>query len=129
MTLFAHGIMSGMIMSKMTDDRKAIASSMVLGIAPDLVRLTQKNKNDWTDRYALAHDIGKFWWVPFWNLHILIDHFTHKPEGGWNEYGLPCEIIFWIIFGWSFYDQIFSMVVKLYSFVDGIILYGSSLLR
>lgn len=59
---------------------------------PDLVRFFRK---DWS-LYVIAH---KSWWayfIPFWNVHVIMDLFCHGKDGKWYWWVVYVEIGVWI---------------------------------
>jgi len=80
--------------------------AVVLGIMPDIGRLFQKDRNDWTKFYKWAHTTSYCFYIPFWNLHIYLDKFVHKPNGGWTDNAIWYELIGWVIF-------IFLFIIKI----------------
>lgn len=90
MTCPNHMVQSYLICSTFTNDYRLLAGAMLLGGLPDLVHLLDK-KGDWTI-YNKFH--ARKWWkwlIPFYNLHLLEDWATHKPEGGWKGWAYWAE--------------------------------------
>lgn len=98
MTTPSHGIQSAVIQWFVYPKWYFILMAVVLGTFADLIRLFQKDKNDWTN-YKLAHELS--WYnllLPYHNLHIVEDYFIHNHEiGGWNWYGIYVEILIDVI--------------------------------
>lgn len=98
MTTFNHATQSALIQYIVYPKWYFIIIAVLLGTFADLIRLFQKDKNDWTD-YELAHELT--WYnllLPYHNLHIVEDYFIHDYEiGGWKRYGIYVEIITWIV--------------------------------
>lgn len=70
--------------------------AMVLSAIPDIGRLFQKDKSDWDKFYVPAHKLT--WYnllIPYWNLHIVEDYFTHRHEApyGWKDWAIYLEVV------------------------------------
>jgi len=106
MTTPAHGVMSGLIASLISSNPYFIIVSMLIGIAPDLQRIFQKDTSDWST-YEKLHTLRYWWWLPFWNLHIFLDKFMHdKSTGKWFSWVYYVEILFWILVACILYINI-----------------------
>ena len=60
----------------------------------------ERDKNEWGWYLFWHNPIGiykLFWLIPPIALHLLIDKYWHKEEGGWYSWGLKAEIVGWII--------------------------------
>jgi hypothetical protein len=69
---------------------------------PDVRALPETAVNGkWDGLYRSLHEF-KWWKVLIfpWGLHLLVDHFTHKKEGGWNKAGWIFEFVWWGFFLW-----------------------------
>lgn len=99
MTVPLHGAISYVVCSRFTDNPIILVTAVILGILPDIGRLLQKDRSNWQTWYIPAHDVHNrlLWFIPFWNLHIWMDNFVHKPKGGWNKWGIYAEIVLWIL--------------------------------
>jgi len=76
-----------------------ILLATALSAVPDLGRLLQENPKDWNKFYYEAHRLTlRNLLIPFWNIHIIEDHFMHRKEGGWKWWGYLLEIILDISF-------------------------------
>lgn len=92
MTCPNHVIQSYLLTSLITSDYRLLAVATLLGGLPDLVHLLDK-KGDWTIYNKFhAHKWWK-WLIPFYNLHLLEDWFTHEPEGGWKSWAYYVEVV------------------------------------
>lgn len=99
MTLPQHVVQSGLICLLIPKLRKRhiIFLAIILTIIPDVGRLFQQNRNDWTKFYQWAHSTWYCFLIPFWNLHIIEDYFIHKPGGGWYWWAYYIEILLWVV--------------------------------
>jgi len=98
MTLPQHAVQTGLICAAFPQLRKwyIILAAEILTVAPDIGRLFQQNPDDWTKFYQWAHSSWYCFFIPFWNLHILEDHFIHQPGGGWYWWAYYLEVLLWI---------------------------------
>ena len=108
MTTLNHAAQSAIIQYLIYPKWYFIVLAVLLGTFGDLIRLFQKDKNDWTD-YEIAHEF--IWYnliVPYHNLHILEDWLIHDHErGGWKLIGIYIEMLFWfLIVLYCFYNYI-----------------------
>ncbi len=98
MTTPAHGAMAGIIAYSIYSNPLFVTVAVILAILPDVQRVFQKDKDDW-GMYNKLHSIKLWWYVPFWNIHIILDYFMHdKITGKWYSWVYPFEILFWILF-------------------------------
>ena len=110
MTLYAHGVLQGMIvygacrllgLPPHVALLPAIALSLP-GTFPDVDSLTETIEGNWTGRYVKSHDHNYWPWK--WGLraltwlHIEIDKAGHKADGGWSAGMYAAEALVWIIF-------------------------------
>jgi hypothetical protein len=64
---------------------------------PDVIGFVGlKVRGDWS-WYNRAHSFKPFWLIPGIGLHVLIDHFWHKPGGGWHEWGYAADVMGWAL--------------------------------
>ena len=118
MTTPAHGTMGVIITSTLTCNPIILTTILILGMWPDVRRLFQKDRNDWT-LYKQLHDLKKYWWIPGWNLHIFLDLFMHdKKTGKWKWWVKYVEISFWIIFLVIYGKFLLTFIKKFLIFVS-----------
>lgn len=92
MTVFNHMAQSYLLTSLVTSDYRILAVATFVGGLADLSHLLDK-KGDWTIYNKFhAHKWWK-WLIPLYNLHLLEDWFTHKPEGGWKGWAYYVEAV------------------------------------
>jgi hypothetical protein len=92
-----------------------VALAAVFGMLPDLLGIyghahaaldaRQRNDPAWMSARDWSAPAGYYWrahnadlyesfkLVPFYALHIWVDKFFHKAEGGWNEQGYVLEVV------------------------------------
>ncbi len=92
MTCPNHMVQSYLICSTVTSDYRLLAAATLLGGLPDLVHLLDK-KDDWTIYNKFHRHTWWKWLIPMYNLHLLEDWFTHKPEGGWKSWAYYVEVV------------------------------------
>lgn len=98
MTIVSHAIIGGAISRVVYNDPLHLAIAITFSILPDLIHILDwvYGRKDWY-YYTEAHKL-KWWWLPYYNLHIFIDYIGHKQiTGGWNKYMWIMEGICWTI--------------------------------
>ena len=104
-TLINHGLQSGLIQFAICKSLNAdihitfwtVLFAVLLGVFPDAQRLFQEHLDDW-NTYNLFHKLDENLFIPYWNLHILEDFFTHDEYGKWKSWVLPVEIVSDMVF-------------------------------
>lgn len=104
MTLFNHGVQSAIIAYKLWPSLWFAAAAFLLGVLPDIGRFIfdsqkQKDTEPWGGFYTYAHTLDTpQLLIPFWNLHILEDYYTHDHiNGGWLWWAIYLEIFLWLV--------------------------------
>jgi len=101
MTIVQHGFMSGLISYIISRNWIIVSISILLGIFPDISRFFQNDINDWNQFYEKTHNFKKNWWlllIPFWNIHIVLDYYTHDNiSGGWLWFAKYVELFLWVV--------------------------------
>jgi hypothetical protein len=96
MTTPNHAVQSGLIQFYIYPKWYLIVIAMIFGGLPDLCHLFDK-KGEWFIYNKFHEHIWWKWFIPYVNLHLLEDYFTHKKEGGMNKYYKPAEIFLWVV--------------------------------
>ncbi len=92
-----HGVVSLCLALLISRSALFLTLAVLLGMMPDAVRFLQRDRSDWSRFYRWAH---RTWWcylIPFWNVHILMDVFIHKAEGGWIKSWVYWELLCWAL--------------------------------
>lgn len=99
MTTPQHAVQSALIQYMIYPKWYMIFIAVILSIIPDVGRLFQKDPSDWTQFYEKSHSLT--WYnllIPYWNLHIMEDYYTHDHvKGGWLPWVIWVEIGLWVI--------------------------------
>ena len=99
MSIPLHGLISLAIMWLFTTNIYLLILAVLLGIFPDIGKFFfGESANSWNGFYRWSHQLK--WYlliIPFWNIHILIDSFWHKPTGGWYKWGYYVEGAIWLV--------------------------------
>lgn len=105
MTLVAHGTIGAALALPFTHNPWILAFMFILGACLDVSGyvdgLIRGPEYRWNGVYKKTHHPEGLWkllyLIPPIGLHILIDKYCHKPEGGWNSTGYKAEYMFWLI--------------------------------
>jgi hypothetical protein len=98
MSTFFHILFNLWLVSRFTYNPILYITVIILSARPDVIRLLQKDKSDWTT-YNECHKMTlSNMLIPFSNDHILMDYYCHQPTGEWKPWVLPLEICLWIIY-------------------------------
>ena len=68
MTTPNHGIQSAIIAYFIYPKWWHVLIAIILGIAPDIGRLFQKDKNNWNLFYAWSHETWYCYLIPYWEF-------------------------------------------------------------
>lgn len=113
MTTPNHATQAGIIQYCITPTNYyAIFYAMLLGAWIDLIRLFQKDIDDWywynifhlklnisQNKYISVAFKVLMLLIPYTNLHIVEDYFCHdKKTGKWKPWVIQVEILFWCLF-------------------------------
>ena len=93
-----HGVQAGIIQYLIYPSAWMIVCAIILGMIPDLQRLFQKNKDDWSEYNKLHKVTITSSLIPYWDLHIWEDYFMHdKFTGKWKPWVIYTESFCWCI--------------------------------
>lgn len=106
MSIPFHALLSGTL-GYLIGGWPLMAFWILLGIGPDAISwawwffIENQNPEVRWDLYKQIHLREPHWWewlfLTPWALHIWMDKFVHKPEGGWTENAILIEIIGWLV--------------------------------
>ena len=97
MTTPNHSVSAGIISYYIYPMWWFILIAMILAWLPDFGTAFKWDEK-YSKYYQWAHNTKWLYLIPFWNLHIGLDYFTHnKVNGGWKSWAIYVEILLWVM--------------------------------
>jgi hypothetical protein len=106
MTIFAHVAQAYMISHVLGCGDAITVANVVSAAIPDLGSLSGQLKGDYS-KYVQLHSLKEIGLIffPAWALHNVVDFLTHDPLGGWYKWTYYIETVWWVGFGFWFFNH------------------------